>query len=197
MYIQPGGGRYALVFVANSITEITAALRLQFSNKFNIAFLIDYGEDVRLGTYHHGKMVSDLNLLSYLSVEIEEHGTFTIDKNQQVTPDVSAELSKLLCESVELLEITIFVDWSKLEIPMLEEPLLMPGEATIFNDHYMDIKITPERIEAFEEAQYNPNKLMDLEVAYYGWNDLEEGEEIESEEYFAVPEEAVSTVVFL
>lgn len=33
MYIQPGGGRYALVFVANSLLEIQELLRLQLSNK--------------------------------------------------------------------------------------------------------------------------------------------------------------------
>lgn len=38
MYIQPGGGRYALMFVASSIAEIQAALRQELANKFNPIF---------------------------------------------------------------------------------------------------------------------------------------------------------------
>ncbi len=90
MYIQPGGGRYALMFVASSIAEIQAALRQELANKFNLTFLLDYGEDLRLCTYHHCQIVDDINLLPYLSVEIEGYGTFAIDKHQQVTPNISA-----------------------------------------------------------------------------------------------------------
>jgi hypothetical protein len=48
MYIQPGGGRDALVFIANSIDEIKAAVQLQLANKFNLSFLLDIDSLIKI-----------------------------------------------------------------------------------------------------------------------------------------------------
>jgi hypothetical protein len=48
MCIQPGGGRDALVFIANSIDEVKAAVQLQLANKFNLSFLLDIDSSIKI-----------------------------------------------------------------------------------------------------------------------------------------------------
>jgi hypothetical protein len=199
MYISPGGGRQALLFVTSSIAEIKDALELALSDNFQLHLLLDYGEDVRLCAHQKCQMVCNINLLPYLTVEVESYGTFTIDESQLVTPTFPEELSELLLEGdPDTINIKVVIDWSKLEIPTLEQPLLMPGEATILKEHYGDdrIEISPEEIAAFEAAQNAPARLADLDLVYYGWNDREDGETIEAVDLFESIETDVSKVIF-
>jgi hypothetical protein len=199
MYISPGGARQALLFIANSIEEIKGALQSALSDNFQLHLLLAYGEDVRLCAHQKCQIVCDINLLPYLAIKIKGYGTFTIDEFQKVTPSFPEELTDLLLNNdTENLEITVFVDWSNLKIPVLEQPLLMPGAATILKEHYGDdrMEITREEIEAFEAAQGDPDELADLDIAYYGWNDREEGEIIESIDLFDSIASDAASVVF-
>jgi hypothetical protein len=81
LFIGPGGGRKATTYVLGSLTEIKQAIEVEFSIASEIHFLICYGEDVWLSTYHHGKMVNEINLLPYITVEIPGDGVFSIDEN--------------------------------------------------------------------------------------------------------------------
>lgn len=87
MYIQPGGGRQALLLVTDSIAEIKRSLELALSDNFQLYILLDYSEDIWLCAYQQCRMVCEIDLLPYLTVEIENYGTFTIDESQQVIPD--------------------------------------------------------------------------------------------------------------
>lgn len=106
-------------------------------------------------------------------------------------------MSDLLSEGdSESLNIKVFIDWSNLEIPVLAEPLLELGEATIFNDHYFNTEISPAEIAAFAAAQGDPDKLADFDVADYGWNDRQGGYDITMSDLFDDVETDASRVVF-
>jgi hypothetical protein len=198
MYIRPGGGRQALLFIANSIAEIQSALQMALADNFQLYLLLRYGEDIRICAYQTGELVRHINLLPYIIVEMKEYGTFTIDEHQAVTPDFSEELGEILLEGdLQLSKIQVIINWSKLEIPTLVEPLLLPGEPTLYYDHYTDENlITPEYLKMFVAAQGNPDYLADLAVGYYGWNDREGGEVIDEIELFGAIATEASRVIF-
>ncbi len=202
IYVQPGGARGADLFISNSIEEIKGVLRATLSSNHVHTYLLDYGEDIRFSVYQNGGMVSHTNLLPYLSIEVAEQIIFTIDENLKITPDLK-EIS--FSDNADLKNVSVFIDWSSLEIPVLKEPLLMPdtNEAILVNDSYYDSIVTPEdfimlgkTFERIKETQdklkksNDPHELDDLEselediqieleelgVAYYGRNDREFGE---------------------
>jgi hypothetical protein len=146
-------------------------------------------------------MISCIDLLSYLSVEVADGTVYTIDEDLEVTPDISG--GECDCGY------TMFIDWSNLEITELSPPLLLPGEVTLTNDDYVNIEITPQlveiflksqidwdnvRIQIFARAQGDGYKDFDEDVdedlayacAFYGWNDRELFLEMPTlEQYFA------------
>jgi hypothetical protein len=170
---------------------------MALADNFQLYLLLRYGEDIRICAYQTGELVCHINLLPYIIVEMKEYGTFTIDEHQAVTPDFSEELGEILLEGdSHLPKIQVLINWSKLEIPTLVEPLLLPGEPTLYYDHYTDDNlINPEYLKMFVEAQGDPDDLADLDVGYYGWNDRESGEVIDEIELFGVSETETSRVI--
>ena len=185
MNVDPGGVRFATLLVTNSIAEIKLALQITFSSSSLVDLLLVYGMYVCVCTYQTGEMVSYIDLLSYLSVESANGTIYTIDEDLEVTPDID----DWDCDR----DYTMFIEWSNLEIPELLPPLLLPGEVTLVNDHYLDTEITPERVEMFLKSRVDWDKFKvemsaraqgngseDLEgedfayeCAFYGWNDRE------------------------
>jgi hypothetical protein len=190
MNVGPGGVRYATLLVTNSIEEIKLALQIEFSSGSFIGLLLEYGMNVCICTYQKGEVVSYINLLSYLSVEIADGTVYTIDEDLEITPDIDG----WECDC----DYTMFIDWSSLEIPELLPPLLLPNEVTLVNDSYLGTEITPERVKIFLESGIDWDKFRvemfaraqgdrdedlegeDLEdedfayeCAFYGWNDRE------------------------
>jgi hypothetical protein len=100
------------------------------------------------------------------------------DEKQQVSPpipsDESNDLGSRLFDA-DGIDYTVFIDWSKLDIPALQAPILQPNDITLVNDTYLQDPITPEKIALFLKFPDDPDELEDLEVVYYGWNDREGG----------------------
>jgi hypothetical protein len=65
-----------------------------------------------------------------LSVESADGTIYTIDEDLEVTPDID----DWECDRNS----TMFINWSNLDIPELLPPLLLPGEVTLVNDHYLE-----------------------------------------------------------
>ncbi len=198
MNVDPGGARYATLLVTNSIAEIKLVLQLEFSSGSFVDLLLTYGMNVCICTYQKGEMVSYINLLPYLSIEIADGTIYTIDEDLEVTPVIDDWENDR--------DYTMFINWSILDIPTLLPPLLLPGDVTLVNDHYLDTEITPERVEMFLKSRINWDEFRvemfaraqgdgdeDLEdedfayeCAFYGWNDRELFLEMpELERYFA------------
>lgn len=131
LFISPGGGRKATTYVLGSLAEIQQAIVVEFSRSFDLYLLLIYGEAIWLSTYQHGQMVSELNLLPYITVEIPDVGTFSIDEHQQVSPpiiendDPEGNLSMRL-EEESIKDYTVIMNWSRLRIPDLVAPILQP-----------------------------------------------------------------------
>ncbi|AFY94845.1 hypothetical protein [Chamaesiphon minutus] len=179
LFIGPGAGRKATTYVFGSLAEIKQALEVEFSRGIEVYLLIYYGEDIWLSTYHHGKMVNEINLLPYITVDIPGEGVFSIDENQQVSPPIADDeddddslSARLFTDEVE--EYTIIIDWSKLAIPDLIAPILQPKEVTLASDRYMGTKVSQSEIDEFLQCQ-TLAELEDLGIFYYGWNDGEAG----------------------
>jgi hypothetical protein len=182
LFIGAGAGRKATTYVFGSLVEIKQALEVEFSRASEIYLLICYGEDVWLSTYHQGKLVNEINLLPYITVDIPDEGVFSIDENQQVSPQVAEDDDdfhdddglpmRLFTDEVE--EYTVIIDWSKLAIPDLISPILQPEDVVLANDRYMGTKVSQAELDEFSKCQ-TLAELEDLLILYYGWNDGEAG----------------------
>jgi hypothetical protein len=191
LFIGAGAGRKATTYVFGSLAEIKQAIEVEFSRASEVYLLICYGEDVWLSTYHYGKMVNEINLLPYISVDIPGDGVFSIDENQQVSPPITDDeddddslSTRLFTDEVE--EYTVIIDWSKLVIPDLIAPILQPEEVALANDRYMSTKVSQAELDEFSNCQ-TLAELEELEILYYGWNDGEAGitsAELESDDPF-------------
>jgi hypothetical protein len=179
LFISPGGGRKATIYVLGSLAEIQQAIEVEFSRSSEINLLLIYGEDVWLSTYHQGEIVQEINLLPYIKVEIPGEGTFSIDENRVVSPPIienyyeDGSLSMRLAEDL-IDDYTVIIDWSKLEIPDLISPILQPGEITPANDRYTGDRIERSQLDEFLQCQ-DPEQNLDLNIIDYGWNDGEAG----------------------
>ncbi len=180
LFIGAGAGRKATTYVFGSLAEIKQALEVEFSRACEIHFLICYGEDVWLSTYHHGKMVNEINLLPYITVEIPGDGVFSIDENQQVSPPITDDFydddglpMRLATDEVE--DYTIIIDWSKLAIPDLIESIVQPEDVVLANDRYIGTKVSQADLDEFLKCQTVAEIKDSLGVIYYGWNDSESG----------------------
>ncbi len=178
LFIDAGGGRKATTYVFGSLAEIKQALEVEFSRACEIHLLICYGEDVWLSTYHCGKMVNEINLLPYITVDIPGHGVFSIDENQQVSPPIADDFYDddglpMRLGTNEIEDYTVIIDWSKLEIPDLIEPIVRSEDVVLANDRYIGTKVTQAELDEFLKCQTVAELKDSLEVIYYGWNDFE------------------------
>ncbi len=165
--VEPGGVRKDHLYVLGSLAEVQRALEVQFSHGFEIGLLLYYGEDIYLSTYHRACLVDSINLLPYIRVEIPNLGIFTIDEEQNVTPEIDEDDFE---EQTD--EYTVIIDWSKLNIPELVVPILQPGEVSIFSEYTLKQEI----IDLFLSSGNDPDVLAYLgDVIYYGWNEMEFG----------------------
>lgn len=199
LFIMPGGGRKAHVYVLSSLEEIKSALEVELSERWDLSLLLSYGEHILLTAYIEGKPVSTVNLLPYISVELEGQHVIQLNEDSANDPPVyesesddeetyekETEIYNMVFgESGDYddLNFKVYVDWSKIVIPQLKEPVIEKGDMVLVLDHYYmeggseaaKREITDEMLDKFSNIEDEAEKHYEGGL-HYGWQDTELGE---------------------
>ncbi len=167
--IQPGGGRFANIFVENNLDAIRRHLEETFLSddartRGDAAYYaLWYGETIALWTVKEGRVIDGLDLHPHLRVKYKTIGPVHLADSEGVAPIRAAygEVDSLLSGE----DFTFFIDWPEIEARMkpLEGALLQPGERMpLFPDQQV--------MQAFET-------YLDTEDSVgHGLSDLENGD---------------------
>lgn len=174
--VDPGGARECMEFLFGTLAEAQLILDdlLWQDCRLNLGLTYCYGRYLRLATVIDGERRQDIDLIPLLTVHGPDGVSFTLDAKSRPI----GVAGKDVCAEEFLTAATVHVDWSRVPILELPEPVLMRGEKAS-----------------------SPDTEEDEEVMEWGVNDLEAGEAVGDDflswvaEDIAVPSEWLTEAV--